>query len=109
MQVSAPARRLLSWRHKIEAKAVDIYFGRRRVIHANNWLVKVQSLFMTGSCLVHHAAARGMHDTLLERILSLLISSLSAACNLHSNEHSPSVSAGRMLLHPAASLAAAPS
>ena len=73
MQVSAPARRLLSWRHKIEAKAVDIYFGRRRVIHANNWLVKVQSLFITGSCLVHHAAARGLHDTLLESNLSVLV------------------------------------
>ena len=73
VQVTAPARRLLSWRHKIKAKAVDIYFGRRRVIHANNWLVKVRSLFMTGSCLVHHAAARGLHDTLLESSLSLVI------------------------------------
>ncbi len=62
LQVSAPARRLLSWRHKIEAKAVDIYFGRRRVIHASNWLVKVWSPFINGSCLVHHAAARGLHE-----------------------------------------------
>ena len=73
MQVSAPARRLLSWRHKIEAKAVDIYFGRRRVIHANNWLAKVRSLHITGSCLVHHAAASGLHDTLHDSILSLVI------------------------------------
>ena len=72
-QVSTPARRLLSWRHKIEAKAVDIYLGRRRVIHANNWLVKVRGLFMIGSGLVHHAAGGGWHDPLLDRNLSPMI------------------------------------
>ena len=40
-QVTAPARQLQRWQHRVKQNPVKLYIGNRRVVHTQNWLVRV--------------------------------------------------------------------
>ncbi len=41
LQVASPAQELESWRNNVRDHPLNVYIGKRRVVHTGNWLVKV--------------------------------------------------------------------
>ncbi|KAK9827501.1 hypothetical protein WJX74_006134 [Apatococcus lobatus] len=39
LQVAAPAQELASWRNNVREHPLDLYIGKRRVVHTGNWLI----------------------------------------------------------------------
>ncbi|KAK9853353.1 hypothetical protein WJX84_011893 [Apatococcus fuscideae] len=40
LQVASPAQELESWRNNVRDHPLNVYIGKRRVVHTGNWLVK---------------------------------------------------------------------
>ena len=52
MQVASPAQKLASWRNSVREHPLDLYIGKRRVVHTGNWLINV-SLPLQAWMLLH--------------------------------------------------------
>lgn len=79
MQVASPAQKLARWRNNVKDHPLDLYIGKRRVVHTGNWLINVS--LATIYCTAMYNTALSFPDSFLIKDWQ----------QLHSPKHASSV------------------
>ena len=80
MQVASPAQKLARWRNNVKDHPLDLYIGKRRVVHTGNWLINVRLLPV--HCTIMYGIALSLPND---------SSRMAAAPHAHAHAHASSL------------------